>query len=93
MNRLRAISPVDGRYASLTTPLSFFFSEEALIRHRVEIEAVYFELLCGQPGLGLRRLTKKERLFLKSLKNVSPADAVRIKKIEGRVFPAYFPSL
>jgi adenylosuccinate lyase len=84
MNRLKAISPADGRYASLTAPLSRFFSEEALIRHRVEIETVYFELLCAAPGLGLRRLTKKELLLLKRLREISPADAARIKRIEGR---------
>ena len=78
-----AISPVDGRYASVTAPLSPFFSEEALIRHRIEAEAVYLALLCGCPGTGIRRLTKKELGILSALKNLSPAGAARVKEIES----------
>ena len=39
---LRAISPIDGRYASKTASLIPFFSEEALIRYRVQVEIEYF---------------------------------------------------
>ncbi|MFA6434622.1 MAG: adenylosuccinate lyase [Elusimicrobiales bacterium] len=83
MSNLKAISPIDGRYAGLTAPLAAFFSEEALIRHRIEIEAVYLELFCGNRGAGIRRLSKKELAVLSALRNISPADAARVKKIEA----------
>ena len=41
-NSLQAISPIDGRYASKTASLIPFFSEEALIRYRVQVEIEYF---------------------------------------------------
>ena len=41
-NALQAISPIDGRYASKTASLIPFFSEEALIRYRVQVEIEYF---------------------------------------------------
>jgi adenylosuccinate lyase len=42
---LTALSPVDGRYASAAAPLREFFSEAALIRERIRIEALWFEQL------------------------------------------------
>lgn len=39
---LRAISPVDGRYANKVSELSEYFSEFALIKYRVIIEIEYF---------------------------------------------------
>lgn len=41
-NALQAISPIDGRYASKTASLIPYFSEEALIRYRVQVEIEYF---------------------------------------------------
>jgi len=48
-NALQAISPIDGRYASKTASLIPFFSEEALIRYRVQVEVEYFIALVEQP--------------------------------------------
>jgi adenylosuccinate lyase len=42
---LTALSPVDGRYAAAAAPLREFFSEAALIRERIRIEALWFEQL------------------------------------------------
>ncbi|WP_420459949.1 adenylosuccinate lyase [Neolewinella sp.] len=42
---LTAISPIDGRYASKTTPLAAYFSEYALIRYRVVVEVRYLQAL------------------------------------------------
>jgi adenylosuccinate lyase len=42
---LSALSPVDGRYATAAAPLREFFSEAALIRERIRIEALWFEQL------------------------------------------------
>src|ERR1700686_3359015 len=42
---LTALSPVEGRYAAAAAPLRDYFSEAALIRERVRIEALWFEQL------------------------------------------------
>lgn len=47
MNRLTAISPVDGRYGSKTTELMTFYSEYGLIKYRVQVEIEYFIALSG----------------------------------------------
>lgn len=46
---LKAISPIDGRYASKTKELIPFFSEEALIKYRVQVEIEYFIALVEIP--------------------------------------------
>ncbi|HQO87808.1 MAG TPA: adenylosuccinate lyase, partial [Bacteroidia bacterium] len=38
---LFAVSPVDGRYAAVCSPLREYFSEYALIRERVKVEIKY----------------------------------------------------
>lgn len=42
MDRLMAISPVDGRYGERVAELVPFFSEFGLIRYRVLVEIEYF---------------------------------------------------
>ena len=42
---LDALSPVDGRYAGRIRDLRAYFSEAALIRHRVRVEAEWFRFL------------------------------------------------
>lgn len=53
LNKLTAISPVDGRYRTKTEPLSDYFSEYGLIKYRVMVEVEYFIALClaGIPQL------------------------------------------
>ena len=46
---LTAISPIDGRYASKTTALQAYFSEQALIQYRLRVEIEYFIALCELP--------------------------------------------
>ena len=46
LNRLTAISPIDGRYISKTEKLKDYFSEAALIKYRILIEVEYFISLC-----------------------------------------------
>ena len=46
---LKAISPIDGRYASKTTDLQQYFSEFALIKYRVFVEIQYFLALIEFP--------------------------------------------
>jgi adenylosuccinate lyase len=51
---LDALSPVDGRYADKCSELRALFSEAALIRHRVRVEAEWFLFLAR--GLALPEL-------------------------------------
>jgi len=46
---LKAISPIDGRYANKTSELQAYFSEYALIKYRVFVEVQYFIALCQLP--------------------------------------------
>jgi len=46
---LKAISPIDGRYAGKTKDLQEFFSEYALIKYRVFVEVLYFKALVEIP--------------------------------------------
>ena len=80
---LQAISPIDGRYAKKTQPLSQYFSEEALIRYRVLVEIEYF-LKLSETVPQLSNLTDEDRLSVRSIiENFSTADADRIKSIEA----------
>ena len=49
INKILSISPVDGRYKSVTQPLSEYFSEFALIKYRVYVEIEYFLELTTLP--------------------------------------------
>jgi adenylosuccinate lyase len=42
MNKLMAISPVDGRYGSKTSDLADYYSEFGLMKYRVNVEIEYF---------------------------------------------------
>ena len=45
LSALTAVSPIDGRYHNQTKHLSSYFSEYALIRYRLIVEAEYFIML------------------------------------------------
>ena len=82
-NMLTAISPIDGRYASQTQPLTGFFSEYALIRYRVFIEVEYFKALTRIPIPPLSELKDNSLGELTGLVNsFSLSDAERVKAIE-----------
>jgi adenylosuccinate lyase len=83
LNRLTAISPVDGRYRSRTEQLSDYFSEYALIKYRVMVEVEYFIALAmtGIPqlsGLGTEQFAALRETYLA----FTEKDAGRIKEIE-----------
>jgi len=83
MHSLKAISPIDGRYATKTSSLAAFFSEEALIRYRVHIEIEYFIALVE---LGIPQLSGFDKSLFKTLQKIytefSTEDAAKIKEIE-----------
>ncbi|MDN3723741.1 adenylosuccinate lyase [Aequorivita sp. SDUM287046] len=82
-NALQAISPIDGRYASKTESLIPFFSEEALIRYRVQVEIEYFIALVE---LELPQLIMFDKDHFQSLRNIylefSVQDAIKVKETE-----------
>ncbi len=82
-NSLSAISPVDGRYASITEPLSQYFSEFGLIRYRVLIEVEYFIALCEKPLPQLSDFPKDKIAALKAIyQHFDMQDATEIKEVE-----------
>jgi adenylosuccinate lyase len=80
---LRAISPIDGRYAGKTRELQDYFSEYALIRYRVFVEIQYFIALCQY---GLPQLEGFEEDKIDALnaifENFEESDAEYVKTIE-----------
>lgn len=81
MDELNALSPLDGRYAEMTAPLSGYFSEFAFLRDRVRVELDYLAAL-SKTGL-LRSLTVSESAQIESVKsNFSQADAESIRARE-----------
>lgn len=82
-NALQAISPIDGRYASKTKDLIPFFSEEALIKYRVQVEVEYFIALVELPLPQLNDFDKSKFESLRKLyTNFSTEDAQKIKDTE-----------
>ncbi|BFP39201.1 adenylosuccinate lyase [Flavobacteriaceae bacterium GF1] len=83
LNPLNAISPVDGRYRNKTTSLSAFFSEEALIKYRVQVEIEYFIALCELPLPQLADFDVQKFEELRKIhRSFSAEDAATIKEIE-----------
>jgi len=80
---LQAISPIDGRYSSKTESLVSFFSEEALIKYRVQIEVEYFIALVE---LQLPQLSSFDTSLFSELRAIyiefTTEDAEKIKDIE-----------
>ncbi|MBO0341296.1 adenylosuccinate lyase [Flagellimonas profundi] len=80
---LNAISPIDGRYRNKTKALKDYFSEEALIKYRVQVEIEYFIALCEVP---LPQLADFNKALFPELQKIyqefSSEDAQTIKDIE-----------
>src|SRR5690349_7270569 len=64
---LNLLSPLDGRYAEITEPLTDYFSEFAFLRDRVRVELDYLIAL-SKTGL-VRPLTEFESTQLESMKS------------------------
>ncbi|MCU0458040.1 MAG: adenylosuccinate lyase [Bacteroidales bacterium] len=84
MDRLMAISPVDGRYGERVTELIPFYSEFGLMRYRVLVETEYF-LALSQAGLPQFEgfPAEKEQELRAVWNSFSPADAEFIKHKEA----------
>ncbi|MEZ4971272.1 MAG: adenylosuccinate lyase [Flavobacteriaceae bacterium] len=83
LNKLNAISPIDGRYRNKIDSLSSYFSEEALIKYRVRVEIEYFIALCEIP---LPQLSNFDSSKFNDLRKIyvdfDSEDAIAIKEIE-----------
>ena len=83
MSALRAISPIDGRYAGKTEQLANYFSEEALIKYRVKVEVEYFIALCELPLPQLKDVSQDNFGKLRAIyEEFTTIDASEIKEIE-----------
>src|SRR3982074_970179 len=82
---LAALSPLDGRYAKTLDPLRVYFSEQALIAHRIRIELEWLQALA--PERALRELEpfspKTTGALRRLVKEFSERDAEHIKNIEA----------
>ena len=83
LNKLNAISPIDGRYRNKIDSLASYFSEEALIKYRVRVEIEYFIALCEIP---LPQLSNFDNSKFNDLRKIyidfDSEDAMAIKEIE-----------
>ncbi len=81
-----AISPIDGRYRRVTEELAPYFSERALISHRLTVETEYWIALSEYPEVGCREFTDQEKAYLRNLSDLEAAEANVVKAIEVRGF-------
>lgn len=85
-NRLRALSPADGRYADKVEPLRDCLSEYGLIRYRVLVEVRWLQFLSDAPEI--EELAPFDSVLKGQLNRLvdefSTDDAERIKGIEAR---------
>jgi adenylosuccinate lyase len=84
---LNALSPVDGRYAATSEPLRAYFSEAALIRERIRVEALWFRQLT-EPALSLLHsplAPAVEEVIGRLAEEPGPEAAVHVKAIEKRI--------
>jgi adenylosuccinate lyase len=85
ISTLTALSPLDGRYASQVEALRPFFSEAALIRHRVRVEVEWLIALAEETNVAeLAPFSPAAMAAMRALAaEFSDADAERVKAIEA----------
>ena len=84
LSNLTAVSPVDGRYGSKTTPLRNIFSEFGLIRYRVTVEVRWLQALAAASDISeVPPFSEHANALLDGIvSGFSEQDAQRIKNIE-----------
>ena len=84
---LRALSPLDGRYADKVAPLRDWLSEFALIKFRVVVELRWLRAMSSEAAIThVRAFTPAELALLDALEaDFDLAAAERVKVIESRV--------
>ena len=85
LSALTALSPLDGRYGSKIASLRPYFSEFALIKHRVWVEVEWLKALAAAKDIAeVPAFSKEAVTFLDAIvANFSEADAARVKEIEA----------
>ncbi len=84
--RLRALSPLDGRYGRQMEPYAAAFSEQALTRERFAVEVAWLVHLSDWPGIAeLGPIAGTERATLEGwAAGFGAEDAAAVKEIEAR---------
>lgn len=85
MEKLYSISPLDGRYHSKVDDLRDYFSESALINHRIMVECEYFIFLTSylnSKKKAVKKLTGKEIKEIREIYLLKDKNAFEVKKIE-----------
>lgn len=81
MTTIKAIGPLDGRYARLTEELADIFSEYGLIRHRVQVEIQWLKFIVRD--LKLVQFSENDLDAVDTIvNNFCVQDAQKIKSIE-----------
>ncbi len=82
LNRLYAISPIDGRYSDKTSSLNHYASEAALIKYRLMIEVEWLIFLSEQSDIiELAEFTAQQKDYLRKIVDeytIEDAEAVKI---------------
>ncbi|MDP3734027.1 MAG: adenylosuccinate lyase [Nanoarchaeota archaeon] len=92
MDKLEAISPIDGRYRRYTEPLADIFSEKGLIKFRVKVEGEYLLFLSEHPQIGIRAFSEEEKNLVRKLYNITTEDAGIVKAIEVKGYKNIRPT-
>ena len=76
MSKLKAISPIDGRYQKQTAALNSYFSEFGLMKYRVLVEIHYFLFLADKDFFKISPRLKKSLLAV--VKNFKDRKSTRL---------------
>ena len=81
---IKSLTPLDGRYQSITKPLGDFFSEWALMKYRIHVEIEWLIAMAINPSFSeVRTFTSVEVQLLRSVvTNFDEETAIKIKDIE-----------
>ncbi|MFP4218214.1 MAG: adenylosuccinate lyase [Salinarchaeum sp.] len=88
-DRLYAVSPLDGRYADRTAPLSPYVSEAALMRARVRVEVEYLITLADLAATPLALDADDREALRAHYRTFSEEDAQLIKRLETDGYGEY----
>lgn len=84
---LKALSPLDGRYARRVEPFAQVFCEQSLIKHRFIVEVEWFIALAARPDIPeLSNLSPAQVAELRRWAHeFGPADAGAVKAVEAKI--------
>lgn len=83
MTQIKAITPLDGRYARLTETLTDIFSEYGLIRHRIQVELEWLKFIITDLKLA-GEISLDTAAIDAILDNFDVSDAEAVKAIERK---------